>query len=308
MKRVTAGDGSDSTAAVAAWLAAQNELWIKTLYLIGDPDDSQALWLTDHDAPLVWSLWGKFFPANIRRGRVTTSLGLEVSDLDISWSPNLRSFQFENTKFASPYQLAQMGFYDNWPVRVWTVYMPTAGDADTFGCSELFGGRIAESKTERGEIRFTVNSFLDVVNQTVPTNVIELMNTLAGYKGATPPAGLSAVPQFTVVTGSTTKIVIGQCTSPNPGQIFANDLFQFGFLVFNGGGQATLAGAWSAVQSNYATLAEGAQQNAFVLFSPLPWAPTPGDDTFYVSAAFPINKDDGEYFGFPFVPSPESSL
>jgi hypothetical protein len=45
-----------------------------------------------------------------------------------------------------------------------------------------------------------------------------------------------------------------------------------------------------------------------VLFSPLPWAPTPNADTFYVSRAFPLNKDDGQYVGFPYVPSPESAI
>jgi hypothetical protein len=209
-----------------------------------------------------------------------------------------------STVTASPYQLARLGFYDDWPVRVWTVYMPTPGDADTFGCSEFFGGRVASTVAERGEIRFTVNSFLDVINQNVPTNVIELTNTLAAYRGATPPAGLSVVPQFKVREGSSTKTILGECLSPTPGQIFSTDAFQFGYLVFNSGGAATLGGMWSAVATNYGST----PYNVFVLFSDLPWAPTPNADTFYVSAAFPLNKDDGQYVGFPYVPSPETAI
>jgi hypothetical protein len=180
--------------------------------------------------------------------------------------------------------------------------MPTPGDADTFGCSELFGGRVASTEVMRGEIVFTVNSFLDVVNQDVPSNVIELTNTLAAYRAATPPAGYSQVPQFTVVSAST-KVVTGRCTLPAD-EVFAPNAFQFGYLVFNDGTSATLGRVWSAVESNYAS----GLDNVFVLFSPLPWAPTPNTDTFYVSAAFPLNKDDGQYAGFPYVPSPETAL
>jgi hypothetical protein len=303
MKQVIDGNGQDSTAAVAAWLATNNELWIRNLYLFGDPDDPQALWLTDHESPLLWSLWGTFLPAVIKRGTVNSSIGLDMDKLDIDWSPPVASF-IKTTQLASPYQLARLGFYDNWPVRVWTVYMPTPGDADTFGCSELFGGRISNIQVERGKIEFSVTSFLDVVNQNVPTNVVELTNTLAAYRGATPPAGLSQVPRFTVKAGSTTTKIIGNCTSPTPGQVFTDNAMQFGFLVFNRGDGQTLGGFWSGIASN----SGAAGLNTFILFSPLPWPPTPDVDTFYVSAAFPINKDDGQYFGFPFVPSPETGV
>lgn len=47
--------------------------------------------------------------------------------------------------------------------------------------------------------------------------------------------------------------------------------------------------------------------NSFRLYSELPWPPAIGDP-FYVSAAFPLNQDDGEYVGFPFVPAPENAL
>lgn len=165
---------------------------------------------------------------------MTAEIGLNVASLDIDWTPAARSFFF-NVSLVNPYQLAQIGYYDNWPVRVWTCYMPTPGDANTFGASELFGGRVAETRMERGLIRFTINSFLDVVNQVVPTNVIELTNTLAAYRGATPPAGLSQVPYFTVVEGSGTRTIYGDCTSPSAHQLFAANVFQFGFLVFTAG-------------------------------------------------------------------------
>ncbi len=304
MKQVINGQGQDSTAAVAAWLAANNQLWLRNLYLIGEPEDPRALWLTDHESPLLWSLWGTFRPAVIKRGTVNSSIGLDVDKLDLTWSP-LPASSSSRIDRAGPYKLAQLGIYDNWPVRVWTCYMPTPGDADTFGCSELFGGYIASSSVERGTVQLTVNSFLNVVNQAVPTNVIELTNTRAAYRAATPPPGFSQVPQFKVLEGSSTRTVIGDCTSPLAHQLFDTNVFQHGYLVFNRGG--TLDGVWSAILENYDAMVAGSHYNGFVLYSPLPWAPDPETDTFYVSAAFPINKEDGEYAGFPFVPSPTSS-
>jgi hypothetical protein len=46
--------------------------------------------------------------------------------------------------------------------------------------------------------------------------------------------------------------------------------------------------------------------NQFILYAPLPFPPTPGVDTFYVSAPAPVDEsDDPEAFdGFLYVPSP----
>src|SRR5258707_6259105 len=62
--------------------------------------------------------------------------------------PRSTLFPYTTLFRSSPYQLSQMGFWDNWPVRVWTAYMPTKGDANTYGASELFGGRVARNSSE----------------------------------------------------------------------------------------------------------------------------------------------------------------
>jgi hypothetical protein len=38
----------------------------------------------------------------------------------------------------------------------------------------------------------------------------------------------------------------------------------------------------------------------------MPWTPNPGD-VFYVSAHSPIDQADGDYYGFPYVPDPETA-
>jgi hypothetical protein len=302
MRSFTGGDGSDTTAAVLAWLAAHRALIPADLYLIGDLDDPQALALTSWESPLCWPIWGtkdpvtgllRFLPAVVERGDIESKIGLAVSDLELTWTP-LNTAYSESIETASPYQLAQLGFFDNKLFRCWTTLMPTPGDASTFGAAAMFGGRVGQSKTDRGKIVFTVNSFLDVVNEMVPTNVIELTNALAGYAGATPPAGMDAIPQFAVVAGSggsplTAGTIIGDETGPNAHQLFARDALRGGFLNFNAGAGATLARQLARIASNDVVVIGLNHYNRFILYDPLPWAPTVGVDTFFVSGAAPVN-------------------
>jgi Uncharacterized conserved protein (DUF2163) len=306
MKTVIAGNGSNSTAAVLAWLAAGNQFHLANLYLIGEPDQPRAIWLTDWETPLSWPVAGTFLPAVISRGTISSKIGLEVQSLDVSWTPRAQPAT-QSIATASPYQLARMGYYDNWPVRVWSVYMPTPGDANTYGCSEAFGGRVASVTIQRGALKFKVNSFLDCINQQVPTNVIEVLNTAAAYTGASPPKGFVNIPQFIVQLGSSTNVVVGFQTFPDPGSILDTNNVQGGYLVFNGGPDSTLAGVWSAIQQNTSVAVGGGTYNQFVLYAPLPFPPSL-TDTFYVSGPAPINRADGDLFGgsFPFVPNPET--
>ena len=304
MRVCRAGDGSNSTAAVLDYLKENTQLILADLYLIGEPENPLSFWVTNWDTPLMWPVWGTFTPAVIKRGSVTFKVGFEVSALDVEWSPPIGTFT-NNVNTTSPYQLAQIGYFDNWPFRLWKVFMPTPGDANTFGACEWFGGRIAQSVVKRNSIKFTVNSFLDVVNQYCPTNVIELLNTVAAYMGARPPAGFSVVPQFNVLSGSSSTVVYCDCTSPSAHHVFSNDVFKHGYLMFNGGGATTLGGVFSALIRNWNS---SGTINAFRLYTPLPWPPVAGVDTCYVSAPNPITQDEGDYWGFPFVPAPENAV
>ncbi len=315
MKKCTNGAGINSTATVLAWLSAGNDFTLANLFLIGEADDPAALWLTDWEAPLAWPIWGTFTPAVITRTSVTSSIGLDAEDMTLTWSPPSSPFT-ASVATANPYQLAQIGTYDNWKVRIWTVYMPTPGDANTFGCSELFGGRIADTTIQRGSLIFKVKSLMDVLHQQVPTNVIELLNTGASYAGATaPPDAGGNIPQFVCMGNDSVNAIVGDCTTPGyVHNIFGDNALRGGYMVFNAG--STLAGCWSAIQQNIAVhigsdgrVADnpgGTKYNQFILYSVLPWPPAIGD-TFFVSAAAPINQADGEYYGFPYVPSQLSS-
>src|SRR5206468_2295813 len=124
MRQTIGGDGQDTTAAAMAYLTANNRIWAANLYLIGEADDPAAVWLTDWESPLLWSCWGTFQSTVIKRGPVTSQIGLEVESLDLTWSPR-NSAATASVATASPYQLARIGHYDNKRVRAWRCLMPS---------------------------------------------------------------------------------------------------------------------------------------------------------------------------------------
>lgn len=290
MRSIVNGQGVDITSQVIGLLASQTELQLATLYLIGDLEDPNAYWLTDWDSDLTWSAWGLFRHDNIVRGSVSSKIGLEVATLEVQWRPANVVFT-NDINTTSPYQQAYLGKFDGAIFRSWTAFISGRGDVDTIGAAQLFGGRMGNVTVEGGAIKFTVNSFLDVVNQNIPGAVIESTSTLVGFNGATPPSGSSSVPTFSVV-GGTTSAIWGN------GSSFSPHAFQNGFLVFTSG---TLKGMFSAVANYFFHAAGGGfpARNVFVVYTPFPWAPSVGD-TFYVSAQAPLNTN-----GFPFVPAPE---
>jgi hypothetical protein len=314
MRQCTNGYGVDSTVACQAYLTGTDDPIIRHLFIIGTPGDPASYYLTDHEAPVVYAPWGTFQPAVITRGDLTTKIGTEIQKTTVNWTPGVLQTLGVNAftqslATANPVQLATNHIFDNWPVRIWKIFMPSSGDAMTLGGYPWFGGRVASCKASRSGVIFTVSSFLDVVTQKLPPNVIESTSTLAGYTGASLVAGETGQPTFTAFAGSTTVSVIADCTSPSPGKIYPGNIFVGGYMVFLSGPGATLAGYWSAIGNNGAfTDGNGNHHSAFAIYSPLPWAPTPGVDTFYVSPAAPINLSDGDFYGFPYVPAPVTAV
>ena len=305
MRQMIGGNGADTTSATASYLAANSRIYQADLYLIGEADDPQALWLTNWEAPLAWPYWGTFKSTVISRGNITTKVGLEAESMDITWSPQ-NSAITSSIATASPYQLARLGWFDNKRVRIWRTIMPTPGDANTYGAYEFWAGFIGTATPERGKIVFNVNSYLYVLDQKVPTGIIEVTNTLASYQGGTPPPGFSVMPQFSVVVGSTPNLIYADQISPIPHNVPSGNSLKDGFLVFNGG--TSLAAQFSVIGNNGAyTDGTGNHFTALSLMNPLPFTPTPGD-TFYVSGANPVNQADGDYYGFPYVPAPTTAV
>jgi len=311
VRQVIRGDGTDSTTAAQAYLDSTGSPRLYDLILIGPPENPNSLWLTNYEAPLIYTPYGKFNPAVLSRGMVEAKIGLDPQDLAITWSPGLSASAAAtvNTGTASPYQLARLHFYDNWPVLILRCIMPTPGDANTIGCAVWYGGRVQTTVPQRNRIVFNTRSYLDVISQKVPSTVIEVTNTLAATTALTLPTGDPTVPIFKCVAGSSENYIIADCLSPTVNRIYSGNLFRGGYMVFLAGAGATLAGAWSAISQNGEyTDGGGGHHSEFEIYSPLPWPPTPTVDTFYVSKAPPVNLGDEGYFGFPFVPNPTSAV
>lgn len=317
MRKVWGTNGEDNTAAAFAWLKVNRVIeGLPHLYLIGEIGDPNAIWATDYSRALTWGP-GTFPPAVISRGSITTKIGLDVATLDLTYSPANRIIT-QDTRTTSPLHLAQHGFYDSppWRVRIWRVIMSTPGDCNTFGAYELFGGRIANSAVDRLKVVWKVNSWLDVLNQKVPSNVIENTNVLASYAGAHPPSGFSTIPRFSVAADSDETVLILDCTS-SAGHIFDENVFAGGWMMFDfasaGSPNETLGGFWSIVGGNKDFIdGLGYHHNRVQLYTPLIFPPTPGADTCFVSAPFPVDASDpGASADDPIfrnVPAPESAF
>lgn len=307
MRTTIGGNSSNTTAACQSWLTTHKQIWQADLYLIGEADDPLSFWLTNYESPLLWSAWGLFESTVISRGQVSSSIGLDAGSFDVTWSPQNTTVT-SSFATANPYQLAMLGAFDNKRVRVWRTIMPTPGDANTFGAYELFAGFIGATSPQRGKIQFTINDYRYVLDQKVPSGLIEVTNTLASYTGGAPPTGFTVMPQFAIIVGSTPNQLICDQISPNPHGVPSGNALKDGFVVFNGGSGATLQGQFSIIGNNGAfTDGHGNHYTAISLDSPLPWAPTPGVDTLYVSGQNPVNQADGDYFGFPYVPAPQTA-
>ncbi len=310
MRTFLNGAGVDVTNTVFAYLKAHRTLIPADLVLIGELEDPLALWLTNYEAPLTWPLYGTFNPAGgFTRDKITSQVGLKVEALNFSWAPRVFPLGI-NIATANVYQKAQTGFYDNKKFRLWRTFMPTPGDANTFGACEMFGGRVSQIVVERARISFTINSFLDVTDQLLPPNVIESQNTRAGYSGAVPVLsdGETQVPEFTVVSPSSADNILARCTSPTLNKVYGTNKFQFGWIQFNPG--STLAGYYSQVAQSGNFKSAGVHYNQFIPYQAFPWPPVPGD-TFFASIKPPVNKADTTplfgFRGFKYVPQPEGA-
>lgn len=304
MRQFLSGSGVDTTAAVKAFTLTHDDPFMANLYLLADLEDPKAQLITDWESPLSWPLYGIFKPGVTKRDTITSKVGLEVDDFSFDWSPEESPFT-QDIATANPYQLARLHQYDGKPFTMFRTIGPTDGDANTFGACVLFGGRVKNSSVGRGKITFTIESLLNVINQLVPPNVIEVTNTIAGYKGATPVLadGETTIPRFAVAAPSTATNILGVCTAPTPNKIYGDNKFKLGYLVFTSG---TLAGMFSAMATSNAfrPIIPGPYYNQFIVFAPFPWDPAPGD-SFYVSTKYPT---DGAQSPFLHVPAPEMAV
>jgi hypothetical protein len=282
MRSFIGGSGTNTTSAVVTYLAANRALRCADLLQLqtaiqGQPW-SQNVLLTSFDRPLTWSQVGTFVPGRFTRGEVDSQIGLDTVSMDLEWC--LRDsdvfFNAPGGVVITQLQAFERGLWDNGLVNVYRTVMPTLGDANTYGAMQLFGGRIGEvSELSRTGVKLKVNSLLELLDLNVPTNLIEATNVQCQYGIGQPPAGLSAVPVFSVVAGAPAGILWGSCVSPNSGQLFGADTFDFGYIQFVSG--SSLGQIFRSVWFSEPQSVSGGSYNAFYLYDQLPWRPAVGE-------------------------------
>ena len=129
------------------------------------------------------------------------------------------------------------------------------------------------------------------------SNTITGVSSISGLVGGMPLFGTGIPAGTTIVSASGTSVVMS-----------ANATADAAGATVTAGATGTLAGYWSAIGNNGSVTIGGTAHSAFSLYAPLPWAPTPGVDRFYVSPAAPINIADGDFYGFPYVPAPQTAV
>ena len=312
MRTFLNGSGVDVTATVVAYvqsLAGRTPLMadlfeLKT-FVQGAPW-SQDLLLTPSDRPLRWSHKGTFLPANIVRGAVESKISLDTISLEMDWYPAAGAVIYGSLGMLQSFA---HGLWDNATVSLWRLIMPTLGDGDTYGACEMFSGRVAQHTFTRMGVHLTINSATELFDQQLPPNVIEASDPQARYGTGQPPAGLTSVPAFAAVAGSTASVVLADETSPNASQIFGDDTFDFGYLWGTGGANT---GIFRTIrrQDSYA------EHNRFYLYQPFPF-PVGAGDTFlgYVpfvrAGSVPITETDTIPNSSPYVievASPETFM
>lgn len=297
------GNGADTTNIAMAFLRSATKVRFADLVLIGDLTDTAADFLTDWETSLCWPIKGTFKPSVISRGSITSQVGLEVDHLELKWSP-AQGTPGNTIATATKYQLAQMGFYDHKEFHLFRAPMDIPGDVNTMGATEYFGGWVAHTRVEEGQITFTIESFLNVLGRKIPLNTIASTSMLAGYSGATPVLvdGETNIPRFSIVAGSRSTVLLADCLSPTAAKIYGNNKLARGYVYFDSG---SLKGVWSAIgtNSNY-NAGAGVHHNQIQIYSPLPWPPAVGD-TFYVSTQRPPLAGD---YAFLYVPGPTESI
>jgi hypothetical protein len=141
-------------------------------------------------------------------------------------------------------------------------------------------------------------SRLEVLNEQVPTNLVEPTNILAFYTtGQVLKNGPSA---FAVLDGSNAKVLYADpVTAPGP-YVPGNDLWTDGYVLMTAPG--LLGGSYRSIRQQI----YGAH-HVFYLYEPLPFAPAT-DDTFSAFILVPPDQagalaQGSEFDAFPYVPN-----
>lgn len=228
----------------------------------------------------------------IQRGDITTAIGVEVSDVEVTLLCNADSL----INGVNPQQFAVNGGFDGASIKILLVPMPTYGDVSA-GAIHLFEGIVTDCKPDLAQVVLTVSSDLILLNAMTPKNVYQptCLHTLYDTQCAVNKASFTV--SSSVLTGSTTTQLL--C-----GLAQASAYFELGTLLFTSGANA---GTTRTVRSYTPGIIN--------LSYPLEHSPAISD-TFTISAGCDklragkcrtLFNNEVNFLGFEYMPVPEAS-
>lgn len=245
------------------------------------------------DKDITWNsaTWQAGEPLLVRKGkhaRCRWSIGLEVDSLQFDVMPGAALVQ--GVAFLSA---VRQGLFDGAEMTLYRAVMPTYGDTAA-GAVTMFAGRVAEIEADRAEVRFTVHSHLELLNQKMPRNLYQsgCVNTLFD-----PACGLNRA--SLTVTGAASSGSLAHRVMATLAA--ASGYYDLGVLVFTDGANAGI----SRSIKSYSKGTPG----VINLIAPFPNVPAAGD-SFEVTPG--CDKQQGtcqntfanlaNFRGFPYVP------
>lgn len=187
-------------------------------------------------------------------------------------------------------------YWASWPTRP----LPAPGQlVPTYVLTDLFAGRVAAVDLTRTEAIVSINSFMEILQRTMPRNVYQ-----AACRWTLFDAGCALSRAAFAVSGATTTVTSNGTFSTDLAQI-AN-YFTLGMLTWTSG---LNVGFSRAIRSHTG------MPGALTLIAPMPFTVAPGD----AFTAYPgcdkqlatcIDKFNNKvnFGGQPFIPSPETAI
>lgn len=228
----------------------------------------------------------------LKRGRLRTSVGLEVDTLDLTVYPALSDL-IGGTPFLTA---LRTGALDGATLLLERAYMSVWGDT-TPGTFIKFIGRISESQFGRTEAKIKIKSDLELLNIQMPHNLYQTGCIHTLYDSGCGLLKSSYAAASTVLTGSTASMLLCGLTQ-------ALAYFDQGTITGTGG-------ANSGVTRTVKSYTPGVLNLSY----PLPVAPGVGDaftaypgcDKTQATCTSKFNNIVN-FRGFPYVPIPETAL
>lgn len=283
-------------------LIFSRQCWVADLYTFTLKDGNIARYCSGdrditHDGN-VYSCGGQTGPYFQREGEgseINWKVGLEVDTLNFTVIP--KNGQINGVDFPIA---CRIGMFDYADLVLERAFMPTYGDVSA-GTVLLFNGLVGEiDPAGRSSLTFTINSYTDVLNISMPRNKYQApcVNTL--YDDACSLNRASFAVNSAVASGSSV-------TSINAVLAAATGYFDRGSVVFTSGDN-------NGVSRAIKTYTNGSPSN-FTMIPPLPFAPAiadtftvyPGCDKTMTVCQNKFNNLEN-FRGMPFIPVPETAI